>query len=392
MPKYNVEVKPTAYKEMKADEAFDRAFQRQQSDMAAKLSGRKNADITYLNVFALGKNGKMTQLHDPEVYFEHKIPWAHMTEAARANCLFVRDKDGALRQIGLEHENGEINLTVSDPIRDNPHANRPSLWTYIKAFFNNKAAKEEVAAYRFNEAFRALAGNEDYNIKLNPDMVKIEEPKIEEPKIAQPKPEEKIKEQVNVEEWERNILNELNREKVPDIRNMNAEEFYNHLGEVLSAPHSKVFSLPVVVGQPNTTPVDYYKFMTGILVRNVADGMYHEADRITDGAKREAFLNQSKDLFASMAAGLRNYVVKNTDHNAVRDYFENRGKLESLSNLVNIARELDRNGVNHYMKEVQAQNEAAKQVQQPQQQVQMQQEQLRMQAQPEAPKPQVPGI
>ena len=388
MPKYNVEVKPVAYRAMEADEAFDLAFQQQQSDMAAKLIGRKKADITHLSVFALGKNGNMMQLHDPEVYFAHKIPWAYMAKAARASCLFVRDQDGALRQIGLEEENGKINLTLSDPIQDNPPANTPSIWTYIKAFFNNKKAKEEVTAYRFNQAFRALAGNEEYNIKLNPDMVKIEAQKIEEPKIAEPKPEKKIKEPVNAEEWERNILHELKQEKVPDIRNMNAEEFYAHLAGVLSAPHSKIFSLPVVVGQPNTTPVDYYKFMTGILVRNVADGMYHEAERITDGAKREAFLNQSKDLFVSMAAGLRSYVVKHTDHNVVRDYFENRGEPEALSNLFNITREFDHNGVNNYMKEVRAQNEANMQANQPlPNQVQQPSVQAQIQQQPEVSKP-----
>ena len=381
MPKYNVEVKPTTYKAIEADEAFDLAFQQQQSDMAAKLSGRKKADITHLNVFALGKNGKMTQLHDPEVYFEHKIPWANMAKAAHANCLFVRDKDGALRQIGLEHENGVINLTVSDPIKDNPPANSPSLWTYIKAFFNNKEAKETVTAYRFNKAFRALAGNADYNIKLNPDMIKIEEPKTEEQKIENPMPEKKVKAQVNEEEWERNILNELNREEMPDIRNMSVEEFYAHLDGVRSAPQSKGFSFPVVVGQPNTTPVDYYKFMTRVLVRNVAEGMYHEAEQITDSAKRNEFLDKSKDLFTSMTAGLRSYVVKHTDHNAVRDFFANRGEADAFSNLFNITRELDRNGVNHYMKEVQVQNVAAKQAQQPAAQVQqVQMEQPKMEA------------
>ena len=137
--------------------------------------------------------------------------------------------------------------------------------------------------------------------------------------------------------------------------------------------------------------------MTSSLVRGAAAEIYDKADNIRHDGNRERFLRDSRDLFTSMAAGLRNYVVKNTDHDLVRNYFADRGNHKHLGDLQNFARKFAQNGLENYKFEVKKQNEEmqnqAQQSQPKNSQVQQQVEQdaAQIQQQPE-PKPAQQGM
>ena len=234
-----------------------------------------------------------------------------------------------------------------------------------------------------NAAIENFGTDPDRNVNFNPT-----------PEDLRNAPKKPPMPEVSDAAWERDILNQLSLEEGPDIRSMTANEFFSHLSNTMTMANANSLAFDKVMAQENGTPLDYYKLATNTLVSNAARAIVIEANRTNTPAEKEKFLNQSKELFISVSAGLRNHAVKNTDHNAVRSFFYNeRNDPASFSKLKGDLQALEKNGVQNYMDQVKAQNAAGKQMQQPQQ-PQMQQAQVQKQAQiqqPEGPKPQKSG-
>ena len=92
MPKYNEKVQVASYKPMEAEVNDDIAkkLSWEVDDIAASLTNSLSGDIGTLNVFVLGKDGKMTRLFDPDDFLEYAdYRFDKMASAALANCLFV---------------------------------------------------------------------------------------------------------------------------------------------------------------------------------------------------------------------------------------------------------------------------------------------------------------
>ena len=461
MPKYNEKVQVASYKPMESEVNDDIAkkLSWEVDDIAASLTNSLSGDIGSLNVFVLGKDGKMTRLFEPDDYLEYEdYHYDKMASAALANCLFVQHPNGALHQVGMTRDGDDIEVTVSEPVTELALPPSPGFLARFLSWFGHKESVEKVKAYdevkNFNDAFKALAGKKEYDIDTKPEMKplkskaeiqaeanrewekrrqifeetekkaqarqkEIEEQKKleelrkleEEKKLAEQKKleeekkkleEQNAKEKNEVpmtnEEWENKILEELNQEPIKDTRNMSTKEFYDYLQEQYQ---TRYFFSEAVLENKNATPADYYKYMTSSLVRGAAAEIYDKADNIRHDGNREKFLRDSRDLFTSMAAGLRNYVVKNTDHDLVRNYFADRGNHKHFGDLQNFARKFAQNGLENYKFEVKKQNqemeEALKQSQ-PQQQVQQQIEQgatqIQQQPQPQQqqPKAEAPSI
>ena len=271
-PKYNVEVKIATYKDMPADQEFVNAFKKMSGDIARKLRGSQYAEFDHMKVFALGENGKMTLLHNP--LGGRRLSFEDVAKAARANCLFVPDEDGGLHQIGMEKNNGEIEVTVSEPIKDNPPTSSPSLWTYIKAFFNNKEAKAEVDAYRvvktFNDAFRKLAGDKRYDIKLNPERKPLE--KEEEPEIVEEDPqaeaERKAAQDAIDKENFRKEQDQRKQEWDRDVSKMMPEEFMEYRNNLTNVDVLHDDYKPLIENK-HATVDDLYDFVARDLERRV---------------------------------------------------------------------------------------------------------------------------
>jgi hypothetical protein len=141
MPKYDVQVKNPTFNSQTSDWTFQKAFTDQGKELAEKLTGLSHGTLDALSyqAYAMEKDGRIREAKDYII--------EDMVTAARDNRLFMMDSHNALRQIGLENINGEINITVSDPIKDAPPKS-PSIWTYIKSWFSNEEAKAEIQAYK----------------------------------------------------------------------------------------------------------------------------------------------------------------------------------------------------------------------------------------------------
>ena len=359
MPKYDVQVKNPTSNNPPSDSTLREAFTDQGKELDEKLSG-----LPYGNLESL-RNRSYVMEEDGFIREAREYMIGDMVTAARDNRLFVLDSLDALRQIGLENIDGEINITVSDPIKDAPPKS-PSIWTYIKSWFNNKEAKAEIQAYKeaktFQESFHRLVEDPRYTINPNPKPRKLA-------------PEEKPAAQT-VENQQPKVKTEpLNPSK------MNPEQFYNHL-EAMEKQGKEID--PVDVSMKGN-PEIFYKSMEEMIRGQIAGDIKAKADKLTNPAEKDAFLDGQKHLYTSLAAGLGNFITKAVDRDLLNQMYaeKSRGLLVSKATVLQI------NGMEDYLKSIQAQNEANKQMEQSQASAQVQQNAAQMQvqqAQPEPPK------
>ena len=356
MSKYDVAIKNPTFNHLPADAALKKAFENQKDGMTQHVSGTPHLSMENLKhrFFIMNPDGQMVSAE--------RYSTANMLDAALGNRLFMRDSANALRQIGMENEHGEINLTVSDAMKENPPKS-PSFWTYIKAWFNNRAAKEEIAAYKgaktLNDAFCKLTEDARYTIKRNPEPRKIapEEPAAEKPEV---------KKAVVQEKPSRNMSGPAFKEYLEKVRTDDLMDL-----EALSE------DVPTVDG--------YYNALTNILIGQAS--MQILSNPNTDYAAIQP-------AYWSMTEHLNGFVRTQVDEGQVKTIVDGINADKSYGNFVQqidaIRENLLATGLQNYHGQVKAQNEAAKQLsEQPQLQQQMQ---MDAPAAPEAPKPQVPGL
>ena len=120
MPKYDVQVKNPTSNNPPSDSTLREAFTDQGKELDEKLSG-----LPYGNLESL-RNRSYVMEEDGIIRKANDYMIGDMVTAARDNRLFMLDSLDALRQIGLENIDGEINITVSDPIKDAPRNPPPS--------------------------------------------------------------------------------------------------------------------------------------------------------------------------------------------------------------------------------------------------------------------------
>jgi hypothetical protein len=365
MPNYNTPVKPVRLTKQSVRPPERRVYLDQQRDVARKLLGEDAASLSDAKdgLFYTDKFGKFHELKVSEP--DYVMPFA------KANCLYVRDRNNALHQIGLENNDGGISLNVSAPLQD-AEPKRPSLWTYIKSIFV-RSAREEIQAYQeakaFNENFRALAKDEKHHIDPKPDMTAIpteqivekapEAKKAEGKKVEAKKPEEKKAEPLNPSK-------------------MTAERFGEHLKEV----HDRGSAYPdkAILDKPaNHTPDEYYEAVAQVLEGHVARNMLY-ATAALDDEKKGAFFDAQKREYTSLAAGLRDFVRTKIDGELVDRFFKERRPADRIQ-LTNRRMELEKTGVTEYIELVEAQNAAnkAQQMQSNPNQAQMNQPEAQMQ-------------
>lgn len=174
MPKYDVSIKGTTFKDASifTNGDYEKAFLDQMDEVVQKLTGYEaGLDDFQHRLFGIEDDGKVRKME--------ASPNNYRVRMARDNRLFFKDEDDNLRQIGFEKNGDEITVTVSDPIPfKNPieMPKSPSLWTYIKALFNNEA-KAEVKAYWEARSFRNCIRRliDDYSFEREPEPKKLEE-------------------------------------------------------------------------------------------------------------------------------------------------------------------------------------------------------------------------
>ena len=333
MPKYNLSVQPVKYRPTASNPQIEDAFMSQEFEVTRELFGPNPGKLTTAkHIF--------TRLEDGSFMEEALRTTENLLVSIHSNALFVTDRNGCLRQIGLENNNGEINITVSVPVEELALPPRPTWWTHVKSFFGNKAAREQVKAYNdtkeFNDQFEALVNNEKYGIKRNPNAAPTQASQAEE--VEKQQPEVKGP--------------EVKAEPLKPSK-MNPEQFYNHL-EAMKKQGEEIDIFNV---SRSASVEEFYKSLAQIMEGQIARNMKAEADKFTDPAEKNAFLDGRKHLYTSLVAGLGNFIANEIDEDVIRERIANK----ETSLLMVTVMGIKKNGVEGYMKSIQAQNEVNKQ-------------------------------
>ena len=111
MPKYNVPVQNAKYIPATSNPQLEAAFMSQETEIAKELLGPKAENLASAkHIF--------TRLEDGTFMEEALRTTENLVISIRSNSLFVKDQNGGLRQIGLENNNGAIDITVSEPVKE----------------------------------------------------------------------------------------------------------------------------------------------------------------------------------------------------------------------------------------------------------------------------------
>ena len=96
-----------------------------------------------------------------------------------AGRYFVRDAEGYLRQMQVEHGENGIEYSVSRPLTNVEVPPAPSFLTELFAFFGHQASKAAIQTYNettaFAAAFSTLVNNPEKHINLNPPRAEFAE-------------------------------------------------------------------------------------------------------------------------------------------------------------------------------------------------------------------------